>query len=744
MGFNNGDEAAGIRAYLNGLGTRPAYAFGQSMWRKIRANIEDVVIGVSSDSTWNANEEPFYRYINEVFRQQVPTHTVLYEVWLDGSGWTSVATLQTGSGAQTIRVRNAAIPGSGLSYANGANEQAIWGDYSYDLFIYNHGHNHGFLLNGTDLLPYFIAQVAKDMARHTKAEFFVTLQNPWLRNLGFSRATQATWRTVASLMGCGIIDVSSKFEALGDLDDPAVGGEGGTVDLAYYDQDGQGGLHPVAPAGVNLAITALTEALSEGPATGQTAQPVSPLLAYRENLISNPAYADWTGSAPTGHTFTSLTPAKAVGYTRGGVYGLGMTVTAAAAVKSIDLSGALPTLRGKWLTYCALVWQPSSMSSRTGRVQIVTAGATNRNASSIELTNGKGGWTLVQTALFINSTDTSITLNMLAGPSSGTTDNGEAFYCAWEWAGVGILPSGVDPSAYRGAFINDLYDATATGIPSGFTGTLAVTGSTIAVTAGTAPNTRAYFNVRTVAGRSYRIAWTTRTFSAAAGLTMSARGPNGGGTNILTTGAIINNSSFDFVATGSLTGISINGGSNVTEFTVNGITATELYSGLTTPVIIELTAARNSNGSVIDATGAANNFKVASTVGTSLRLQTENAQGNTKTDTAVWELIVPASYIPGRILTAVVGANHVAGSGTVGTATVDVQAYELVAAGTESADLCSTAAQNITGTAAEYSFVITGTGLVPGDRIRLAVVVAIQETGGANTSYGQINSVRLA
>ena len=779
-------------------------AHAQNFWRTIRAGQDDVFMLVYSDSGWNDTTDPLYRWVDEVLPPEVPTHTIIYRLWVDGSGWQSPITIQTGTGPRTIYIDNASVPGSGLVYPQGANEKLILADNrSYNLVLVNHGHNFGSGTSQANNYTLIRSAMAGFMALHAKADFLVTLQHPWLAHLGFSRSTQAAWRQVATEFGCGIIDIGSRFEALGDLDDPAVGGVGGPIDLAYYVQDGLGGLHPNATLGSYLALSGITPALAEAPATGTTAM-LRPFSNIAINLLPNPAFTSWSGSTPDSHVFTNVTPTKSVAFYESGLYSMALTCGAGTPTKSVDLSNWLPLVRGKWVSYLARIWVPDGLSTTAGRVQLVSsAGAANRSSSSQPTSVGQGGWRWVMASHQVLDDEISLIAILNCGASDGS-DSGKTFYIDRELVTLGTMPGELDPLLSNGGFLFDLYNFRQTGIPTGFTGTLALSGTasnTFTVTSGTAGLTRAYGTFNTVPGRTYRVAWGTRSVTGAAGCTISIRGPNGSGgsfsvtttngsptltgitvplvvgqpisgtgiptgttiigvgsgtatmsVNATATGTINanivtatvgSNQSFVFAAALPTHSFSINGGTNVTGFVFADIAITELFSGISPVIKTNLMEGRNANGTVLDATGSATNFAISSTAGTSLRLLGASATGLTRTNTALFEVTLPSSYIPGRDVSLRVNANRT-GTGTAGTNTVDFAAYRVADDGTQGADLVTTAAQAITATAADYTFAATGTGLVPGDKLLLSVVTVMQETGAVNPLTAQVNSIRVS
>lgn len=158
-----------------------------------------------------------------------------------------------------------------------------------------------------------------------------------------------------------------------------------------------------------------------------------------------------------------------------------------------------------------------------------------------------------------------------------------------------------------------------------------------------------------------------------------------------------------------------------------------------------LMACRNADGTVMDATGGAGLFAITPGgwgTGT-LILAGEDAQNNTKTDTLMFEAVLPAEYVAGGDLKLNVNAQYDVSAGTTITATVDVQVYKLGDDGTVGSDLCATAAIALTTSFGDKAFTITATGLVAGDRLMALVQTAVTEAGNTGTATAQIGSIEL-
>jgi hypothetical protein len=152
---------------------------------------------------------------------------------------------------------------------------------------------------------------------------------------------------------------------------------------------------------------------------------------------------------------------------------------------------------------------------------------------------------------------------------------------------------------------------------------------------------------------------------------------------------------------------------------------------------------KNPVGTALAAAAAAGVFGNSITLGTSQFLVGEAAQGNTKTSVALIEFVLPPSYVAGANITVTVNCHHT-GTGTAGTKTIDLRAFKNASAGTQGSDICATAVQTISGTAADYAFTVTGTGLAVGDKLTLEITNVLQETGASASLTGRVNSVRVS
>lgn len=156
---------------------------------------------------------------------------------------------------------------------------------------------------------------------------------------------------------------------------------------------------------------------------------------------------------------------------------------------------------------------------------------------------------------------------------------------------------------------------------------------------------------------------------------------------------------------------------------------------------VPLMLMRNTDGTVVDATGAAGTFHIASTPGTSLGLAGADAKSATITSDGITEFVMPSTYVAGSAFSVVINA-LIAGTGTPGTKTLVPKVYAVATDGTQGSNL-GPVAQNMTTSAADYTFAVTGTNVTAGKRILIEAEAVLQETGGANNINTQINSIRV-
>jgi hypothetical protein len=158
---------------------------------------------------------------------------------------------------------------------------------------------------------------------------------------------------------------------------------------------------------------------------------------------------------------------------------------------------------------------------------------------------------------------------------------------------------------------------------------------------------------------------------------------------------------------------------------------------------LPLLHARNSDGSVLAAAAAAGKFGVTVTLATATYLVSQAANSTTVSPIALFDVVLPRNYVAGQNITVTVNTQYVLGGGTIGTHTINANAYRTASNGTQGADMINVSAGSVGAAAADVTFTIVGTSLNPGDRVILQLAMVIQDTAGSAIT-GQINSVRLS
>jgi hypothetical protein len=173
-------------------------------------------------------------------------------------------------------------------------------------------------------------------------------------------------------------------------------------------------------------------------------------------------------------------------------------------------------------------------------------------------------------------------------------------------------------------------------------------------------------------------------------------------------------------------------GSPSTAFVPVGAAAVQRY--------MLLTDVKSASGVPVTATAGSGVPAISRTAGTSLYIAGETTSASAVTDTALFELVLPDTYVAGSNIPVTVNAS-VSGAGTLTAAstTMTLNAYTEVN-GVETA-LTVSAAQQIVAAGSNMTFTITGTGLTPGAHIVLTCVMLVTSSSGSNT--GHINSVAV-
>lgn len=195
----------------------------QRLMQRLKNDDADCSLVVFSDSTGDALTE-WVRLIAGRLATAWPTFTVNYRIWDSGASPENysaiVETVQTGTGANTLTIWNAAVPGSVANHFSGLRfTNAILQSQNPDLVILNYGHNGG--TSAQTQVEMHNTLLGRLTAELPDIPVILTGQNPWLDGTGGTLAKVDALASLASRRGLGFVNTYAAFlqsgTALADL-----------------------------------------------------------------------------------------------------------------------------------------------------------------------------------------------------------------------------------------------------------------------------------------------------------------------------------------------------------------------------------------------------------------------------------------------------------------------------------------------------------------------------------------------
>jgi len=114
-------------------------------------------------------------------------------------------------------------------------------------------------------------------------------------------------------------------------------------------------------------------------------------------------------------------------------------------------------------------------------------------------------------------------------------------------------------------------------------------------------------------------------------------------------------------------------------------------------------------------------------------IQGEAAINETEASVGRFAFVLPENYVSGGTISLVVSAlvTLAGDAANDATSTIDMTAFKVTkATGAVGSDLVTTAAQTLATAGADYSFTVTPTGLVAGDKLVCSLTTSVVETAG--------------
>lgn len=372
---------------------------------KLTSNASDAAVLMMSDSTGNEEFESHY-LLTQWYATQFPAYTVHYYLWDEDSGdYAAHEVIQTGTGANTLSVYNAAFPGSRPSYFMAARyAKAIRDIPTVDLFIMNHGHNIGdlSLFNGVeaqdDRAMLFVGAIMPIVERHA-CGVLMSSQNP-NRDDDDKRPYRDMLAKAAELLNADITDSFERFETAGK-------------NPIYYNDN----VHPSELGHTALILPSLIA--QHASLIGRRA--VCSLSEPGANLLENGSFASFDGAVPDEWVNAGCTASKDTGnYESENGYSLRLDWdgSSGTAFISQNVSTArLARIRGKRITLAARRWIAEGEPAVGGRVRLKLSSSSDylQTRTYFDGMDGRGGWewailsgvvpqdsTLVQVVLMAN------------------------------------------------------------------------------------------------------------------------------------------------------------------------------------------------------------------------------------------------------------------------------------------------------------------------------------------------------
>ncbi len=156
---------------------------------------------------------------------------------------------------------------------------------------------------------------------------------------------------------------------------------------------------------------------------------------------------------------------------------------------------------------------------------------------------------------------------------------------------------------------------------------------------------------------------------------------------------------------------------------------------------LPLMLGRTDTGLVMTATPGTGVFGISRTAGTSLVLTGEAANSSTVTDKVVFEFSLPDTYVAGANIAFVVNGAIAGASCSLTTASTLLTPTLYTEVNGVEAAVTTSAAQKWAKAQADYTFTVTGTGLVPGQHVAFEIIAAVT-AANSNNCTGAINSVK--
>ncbi len=372
---------ATLLAYLDAGGAvQDVIGVAPNFVEQILLGQRDVSMLVMSDSTANETDEWVY-VTAQALAAKFPTHSVVYYLW-NTTSYNAPVNISTGSGSKKIYINNGAIPGATAAYFLGSNRPAVYNSMTADLVILSYGHNMGTAANYNQVFNFHVTAFSEIIADNPTAETVVTIQNIDTQFPVYSGIQAQAIHDIASILGCGVIDVREIF-------------------TEKYVQGGIANwLRPADPIHPNAVGERVWSNIVFNALINTAKKPSVPrniLADSEQNLVYNDMFYLWLWSdtLPSGYTINAYCTASSdkVNFETKG-YSVKLTSTGTVGqigILSNDFGGTLPKFnKANGATFSARVKPSAASGNNCGRVEVDLGGGVV--VSSWPRTEPKNGW----------------------------------------------------------------------------------------------------------------------------------------------------------------------------------------------------------------------------------------------------------------------------------------------------------------------------------------------------------------
>jgi hypothetical protein len=304
---------------------------------------------------------------------------------------------------------NAAFAGTQPTYLMGARFQTVFNPRKADLLIFNHGHNVDALAAPNLQQGMFMANIYSILKLHPNAGVLMNDQNP-LRDTDVGNLRSSGARQTAINCGFGLLDSYQVFQRAGKPKE------------WYMLKDVANSVYDTIHPGI-IGDQKMFEEVKKF-----FTWPVQPLLRRTgleagTNLLTNPEFASWTGSAPDGWTVSNVTPSKNTTQFESGTYSMQLATTGNAFS---SISQSLPAalvkkLAGSVVTLSARVYVPEG-NTRSSAASISVSEVDGTRTYGIP-TGGRDGFIWKATIIEVPVNATALTILLIADIAGGASGN---------------------------------------------------------------------------------------------------------------------------------------------------------------------------------------------------------------------------------------------------------------------------------------------------------------------------------